>query len=128
LGLRPSLSESLVANTFRYTNKDGWNAVRSQPTWRFKASQPKDPDRPMGAYFTDMEPTATNIRLIHKHIRVPRSKQQYIFWFIGTEGLFQLNEGRGRDRRILFSRVDYSVTTDRQWHGGLTEQLIEVFQ
>ena len=116
-----------MSNIFHYTDKDGWNSVRSQRIWRFKASQPKDPDRPVGAYFTDIEPSDKNLRTLHKKIRVPKLKQEYVFWFIGTEGLSQLNGGRGRDKRIFFSAVDYDVVEARQRYGDTTENLLEVF-
>jgi hypothetical protein len=112
---------------FHYTDKDGWNAIRSQPTWRFKANQPKDPDRPKGAYFTDIEPTEANLRTLYKRLRVPKAKQEYLFWFVGTEGLTQLNDGRGRDKRIFFSPVDYEVAEGRQKYADLTEPLSEKF-
>jgi hypothetical protein len=115
-------------NVFQYTDKDGWNAIRSQPTWRFQASQPKDPDRPKGTYFTDIEPIQTNLRILYKRLRVPNAKQEYIFWFVGTDGLSQLNGGRGRDKRICFSPVDYDVAQERQEYSGLTEPLMEKFQ
>lgn len=114
-------------NIFHYTDKDGWNAIRSQTTWRFEASQPRDPARPVGAYFTDIEPTEANLRTLHKRLRVPRIKQEYVFWFTGTEGLTQINDGRGRDRRIFFSPVDYEVARERQRYAGLTEPLSEKF-
>src|SRR5438045_1563645 len=87
-------------NLFHYTDKTGWNAIRSQPVWRFKAAQPHDPARPLGAYFTDIEPTKANVRTLYKRIRIPKVKQAYVFWFIGDAGLTQLNAGRGRDKRI----------------------------
>jgi hypothetical protein len=116
-----------VANAFHYTDRDGWNAIRAQPTWRFKASQPRDPNRPKGAYFTDIEPTALNLRLLYKKLYVPKPKQQYVFWFTGRDGLAQLNDGHGRDARILFSSVDYDVIEARQLHGDLTDLLREKF-
>jgi hypothetical protein len=114
-------------NVFHYTDKDGWNAIRSQPTWRFKAYQPNDPDRPKGAYFTDIEPSEANLRTLYKRLRVPRAKQEYVFWFDGTEGLSHLNDGRGRDKRIFFSPVDYEVVKERQRYADLTEPLRETF-
>jgi hypothetical protein len=116
-----------MANVFHYTNKDGWNAIRSQRTWRFLASQPEARDRPVGAYFTDIEPSSVNLRTLHKKIRVPKAKRQYVFWFVGTDGLRQLNEGRGRDRRIFFSPVDYEVVPERQRFEGVTETIVEAF-
>lgn len=105
---------------FHYTDKDGWNAVRSQPVWCFKANQPRDPIRPRGAYFTDIEPTASNLRTLYKRIRVPKAKQEYVFWFDGVVGLTRLNDARGRDKRIWFSPVDYNVEEPRQRYEGPT--------
>ena len=112
-------------NIFHYTDKDGWNAIRSQTAWRFRSNQPKDPDRPKGAYFTDIEPTEANLRTLYKRLRVPKAKQEYVFWFVGTDGLSQLNDRRGRDKRIFFSPVDYEVAEERQKYAGLTEPLSE---
>jgi hypothetical protein len=112
---------------FHYTDKGGWNAIRSQVAWLFQASQPKDPDRPKGAYFTDIEPSAANLRVLYKKIRVPREKQEYIFWFTGDEGLAQLNNGTGRDKRIFFSPIDYQVAKERQRYGDATQPMIEKF-
>ena len=112
---------------FHYTDRDGWNSIRSQVTWRFKAGKPKAADRPAGAYFTDIEPSAVNLRVLYKKIRVPREKQEYVFWFDGNEGLTQLNDGMGRDKRIYYSPVDYLVGPDRQRHDGATAALQERF-
>ena len=116
-----------MSNTFHYTDKVGWDGIRSQPVWRFKASQPKDPDRPVGAYFTDIEPSEKNLRTLHKKLRVPKLKQEYVFWFYGTDGLSHLHGGRGRDKRILYSGADYDVVEKRQECGDRTETLLEVF-
>ncbi len=108
---------------FHYTDKPGWNAIRSQVVWCFKASQPNAADRPIGAYFTDIEPTEANLRVLHQKIRVPVEKQEYVFWFRGTAGLTQLNGGTGRDKRIFYSRVDYLVSDDperRKLYSDLT--------
>jgi hypothetical protein len=116
-----------VRNIFHYTDKAGWNAIRSQTVWRFKAAQPADPDRPAGAYFTDIEPTEVNLRTLHKRIRVPKSKQEYVFWFVGDQGLIQVNAGRGRDKRIFVSPVDYDVEQERQKYGDVTGDLLKAF-
>ncbi len=117
-----------MTDTFHYTDKQGWNAIRSQKEWTFKASQPNDRERPVGAYFTDIEPTEANLRTLHKRIRIPKVKQEYVFWFEGREGLTQLFDGRGRDKRIFFSSVDYCVTEARQRHGDKTRDLLGEFQ
>ncbi len=120
--------QNISINVFHYTDKPGWNAVRAQVLWQFKASQPKDPERPRGAYFTNIEPTEENLRTLHKRIRVPRVKQEYVFWFIGAEGLTQLNRGRGRDKWIFFSPIDYDVVDGRQKYGDSTDGLLEQFR
>lgn len=113
---------------FHYTDKTGWNAIRSQIDWLFKVSRPKDPDRPAGAYFTDLEPSTENLRVLHKKVRVPREKQEYVFQFKGADGLTQLNNGTGRDKRIFFSAVDYQVIKTRQEYEGETQTLSETFK
>jgi hypothetical protein len=123
-----SMSHVLMSNVFHYTDKQGWNGIRSQNEWPFAATQPKDPDRPAGAYFTDIEPTEENLRTLYKRIRVPKVKQEYVFWFAGREGLTQLFGGRGRDKRIFFSPSDYHVPEPRQRHGDQTDALKEVFK
>ena len=97
---------------FHYTDKAAWNAIRSQLVWRFKANQPKDPDRPAGAYFTDIEPTTESLRTLHQKLRVPVVKQELLFEFLGRDGLSQLNGGGGRDKRIFYSKDDYFVSNE----------------
>jgi hypothetical protein len=117
-----------MANIFHYTDKEGWNGIRSQPNWIFRARQPKDPDRPVAAYFTDIQPTKANLRALFKRIRIPKIKQEFVFWFVGTDGLEQLDKGLGREKRIYLSRVDYMVAKNRQRHGGATDGLIGKFK
>lgn len=106
--------------TFHFTDGQGFNAIRAQPDWIFKAEQPRDPDRPVGAYFTDIEPTEENLRMLYKRIRLPKAKQEFVFCFVGREGLWQHDNGRGRDRRIFYSPTDYCVARDRQRYYGIT--------
>jgi hypothetical protein len=68
-----------VIAVFHYTDKDGWNAIRSQRKWSFVAAQPKDEKRPFGAYFTDIAPTNDSLRTLHKRLRVPKVKQEFVF-------------------------------------------------
>jgi len=112
---------------FHYTDKPGWNAIRSQIVWQFKISVPKDPNRPKGAYFTDLEPSPTNLRVLYKKIRVPREKQEYVFWIKGVDDLTRLNNGTGRDKRIFFSPIDYQVAEEHQLYGNVTQVLSEKF-
>ena len=116
-----------MIDVFHYTDRAGWNAIRSQVVWRFLASQPQAKDRPVGAYFTKIEPTPQNLRTLHKRIRIPKVKQEFAFWFVGTAGLKHLNGGRGRDRWILFSPVDYEVEEERQRRGEATETVMGEF-
>ena len=51
-----------------FTDKEAFNAIGSQPTWTFKAVQPRAEHHPVGAYFTDYEPTEPNLS---KKIFVP---------------------------------------------------------
>jgi hypothetical protein len=117
-----------VLNFFHYTDKGGWNAIRAQSVWHFQASQRKDPARPYGAYFTDIEPTQANLRTLYKRLRLPKVKQEYVFWFLEKIGFEHLNGGRGRDKRIFFSRTEYHVIEERQKYGDTTEGVMEKFQ
>lgn len=110
---------------FHYTDKKGWNAIRSQLEWKFLAIQPKHSERPVGAYFTNIEPTVQNLKTLCKRLRIPKSKQEYVFWFTERTGLIQHNNGRGRDKVIFYSPVNYHVDQERQEHGDLTEDLLE---
>lgn len=117
-----------MLRTFHYTDGDGWKGVRSQVDWLFKASKPPHPDRPFGVYFTDLDPLGDHRRELFKRIRVPSKKppkQDYLFCFVGREGLVQLNGGRGRDRRIFFCEVDYKVAPPRKVYEGRTDDYQE---
>lgn len=77
-----------------------------------------------GVYFTDIEPTPVALRTLFKHIRVPKRKQEYVFWFSGTEGLLQWKNGRRREKHIFYSPTDYRVAEGRQKYCGATQELI----
>jgi hypothetical protein len=117
-----------MVDVFHYTDKDGWNGIRAQKAWCFEAKKPKDPARPFGAYFTDIPPTAENLRTLHKKIRVPKVKQEFCFWFLETTGLKQHNGGRGRDKRIYYSPTDYEVAEDRQVAEGPVGEIREQYE
>ena len=114
-------------NVFHYTDKAGWDAIRSQIAWRSLASKPRAKERPVGAYFTLIEPTPQNLKTLHKRIRIPKAKQEYVFWFLGVAGLDRLNDGRGRDQWILYSEGDYEVEKYRQRRGETTEAVMGDF-
>lgn len=95
---------------FHYTNSKGYNAIRSQLTWLFRASKPPG-DHPKGAYFTTLTPGTANLgkRIF---VRGCRDKLEFVFCFSGTEDLKPLPGGRGV--LIFFSEDDYSVEQNRQ--------------
>ena len=78
-----------MSNVFHYTDKSGWNAVRVH---RFGDSRRvnRRSVRPR-CLLHDIEPTQANLRTLHKRLRVPRVKQEYVFWFLKTSTLTQLN-------------------------------------
>jgi len=81
----------------------------------------------LGVYFTDIEPSPANLRTLYKKLRIPKTKQEFAFWFLGTDGLSQLNNGQGRDKRIFYSPVDIEVAVDRERGEGNTDGLQEMF-
>lgn len=99
-----------------FTDHDGWNAIRSQVEWVFRAHQPPC-HHPIGAYFTTLSPDTTNLA---KKLRIPRRKIAYVFCFSRTEGLFQIDGGRGQF--IWFSPNDYTVEQHQQNDQGKTDE------
>ena len=98
-----------------FTDKDGYNAIRSQPTWMFKAVQPRAAHHPPGAYFTDYSASEPNLS---KKIFVPVVKLAFLFAFSPPAPLEPLPGGRGRLGHIFYSPDDYPVATEhQQWCG-----------
>jgi hypothetical protein len=102
---------------YHYTDQPGWNAVRSQKDWTFKASQPPG-DRPYGVYFTTLRIDAPKF---HKKTRIPVEKQQYVFGFIGKDGLEERDDGKRP--YILLSPIDYVVVENRQRYADKSEAM-----
>jgi hypothetical protein len=104
---------------FHYSNTKGFNAIRSQQTWIFKASQPPG-DHPAGAYFTTLPPGTINLgkRIF---VRGCRDKLEFVFHFSGDADLKPLPGGRGEV--IFYSPKDYPVERDRQIAHGATSDL-----
>lgn len=98
-----------------YTDKDGFDVIGSQPTWKFVAAKPPG-DHPFGAYFTTLGPDTPHLA---KKLRIPRTKLAFRFEFTGEDGLEPLDGGRGAFIRL--SRVDYFVEQPRQIFKGETE-------
>jgi hypothetical protein len=108
---------------FHYTDTKGFNAIRSQPTWLFKAFQPPC-DHPKGAYFTNLPPGSINLgkRIF---VRGCRDKLEFVFHFSGGDDLRPLPGGRGEV--VFYSTKDYPVEHERQIVHGATKQLEEEF-
>jgi hypothetical protein len=102
---------------FHYTYSSGWNAIRSQPDWTFRATQPPG-DRPFGVYFTTLRVDAP---LFSKKTRIPVEKQEYVFAFVGTDGLDERDEGKRSF--ILISPTDYVVLGTRQRYAAKSEAM-----
>jgi hypothetical protein len=98
-----------------FTNKEGFDGIRSQPTWSFRASQPRAAHNPVGAYFTDYPPDEHNLAV---KLFLPREKLHYIFAFSDRGNLLPLPGGRGRLKRIFYSPVTYEVDRSRQMFHG----------
>jgi hypothetical protein len=97
-----------------FTNKKGYDAIRSQPTWRFKAARPPG-GRAVGAYFTTYEPDEPNLA---SKLRISLAKVGFYFAFRGQEGLTPIRGGR---RIFVFhSPTDYLVEEARHITSGPT--------
>ena len=99
---------------FHYTDLAGYNAIRAQPVWRFKACQPPG-DHPVGAYFTSYGRDTPNLA---RRLRIPKEKVEYFFEFQDAGDLQPLPGGRGK--RIFYSPKDYDVDSTRQIDSGPT--------
>jgi len=105
---------------FHYTDKKGYNAIRSQPEWCFKASQPPA-DHPIGAYFTTLAPRTPSLAV---RLRIPRRKIDYVFCFQDIGDLTPLAGDRGE--YVLYNADDYTVPSDRQVYHGRSDEAPEV--
>lgn len=97
-----------------YTDKEGYNAIRAQPVWRFVASQPPG-QHPFGAYFTTL---GRNTKNLAKRLRIPWAKVACFFEFTDAGDLTPLPGGRGQF--IFYSPADYDVDPPRQLDHGAT--------
>jgi len=114
---RPSYARSPMNH---FTDKTGYDGIRSQPRWFFRSSQPRARHQPAGAYFTTYEPNEPNLSI---KIFVPRDKLQFLFSFQDTGDLLPLPGGRGRLGRIFYSPDDYRVDEARQQFQGRGDNL-----
>ena len=94
-----------------FTDKTGYNAIRSQALWTFKAVQPRSPNNPVGAYFTTYEPEEPNLS---KKIFVPVVKLAFVFKFNEPTPLLPIPGGRGRLGKIFYSPTDYDVDEEHK--------------
>jgi hypothetical protein len=95
-----------------YTNKKGYNAIRTGSPWHFVARKQRNKN-PFGVYFTTYSPTEPNLAL---KLRVPRKKTEYVFSFVDMGDLIPLRGPRGR--HIFYSPTDYFVIKRRQLFAG----------
>ena len=101
---------------FHYTDKAGWNGIRSQRDWVFRASTPPG-EHQEGAYFTKLPPSTQRGNLA-KALRTPRAKREFVFMFVGTEGLEPATYLGSRGHHVLWSSVEYRVERLRQRFDG----------
>jgi hypothetical protein len=98
----------MIESMNHFTNRNGYNGIRSTPVWRFRASQP--PGRhPMGTYFTTLPPTT--IRLATR-LGIPKERLDFLFTFQDIGDLTPLERGKGK--WIFHTRIDYDVERVRQ--------------
>jgi len=100
-----------------FTDREGYNGIRSQPTWLFKAAQPPQTRHPVGAYFTTFGPDEPNL---FKKLFIPNAKREFIFSFTPPVPLQLLDEKRGKVHQIYYSPADYSVPRSHQISHGPT--------
>jgi hypothetical protein len=100
-----------------FTDKAGFDGIRSQPVWLFKALQPPPRRHPPGAYFTTYGPEEPRLAV---RLFLPREKLKYLFSFEDQGDLRPLPGGRGRLERIFYSPTDYPVERERQRFQGRT--------
>lgn len=104
---------------FHYTDKAGYNAIKSQVDWKFLASQPPG-EHPRGAYFTTLTPEKKKLA---ERLRIPKEKCLWFLSFDGDAGLKALEGGRGD--YILYSPTDYVVPQGRQREHGANPSFAE---
>ncbi len=100
---------------YHYTNKKGYNAIRSGKNWLFKASQPpgNPKDHPFGAYFTHLEPGDHRL----PRLRIPKEKREFFFKMdIPEEQLKRIRGGRGEYSR--YSPEDIEVRPEQKMGHG----------
>lgn len=105
-----------MASVFHYTDADGYKGISSSSEWLFRAAQPPG-DHPFGSYFTNLP---QDTPALANKLRIPREKLHYVLAFVDHGDLHRLAGDRGRF--IFYSRVDYTVASERQHRlqSGLT--------
>lgn len=102
---------------FHYTDKAGFNGIRSQRDWKFLARTPRFSGHPKGAYFSPYSPCTVNLA---NRLRIPARKTEFYFEFIASESDFERIRG-GRGGHVLYSPEDYVVERLRQVSHGLSQ-------
>jgi|SRR5580658_9465364 hypothetical protein len=97
-----------------FTDLPGYNAIRAQPEWLFRAHDPPA-DHPRGAYFTTLGPETRNLSI---RLRIPKVKLAFVFSFSDAGDLKRIDGDRGT--WVFYSPADYRVVEDRQQTSGAT--------
>jgi RHS repeat-associated protein len=103
---------------YHYTDKSAYNAIKSQPSWHFKASRPpKGSGHPRGAYVTTLPPSTPKLAT---RLRIPARKTDYFFaMHIPNEQLRGIPGDRGWENKIsLYYPNDLTVSPDNQISHG----------
>jgi hypothetical protein len=102
---------------YHYTDRAGYNSIRAEVDWCFRAYEPPphDRDHPKGAYFTTLGPDAKGLA---RRLRLPTRKLEFVFVFEDVGDLTSLRGDRGR--WIYHSTADYVVIKSRQIDLGET--------
>ena len=109
---------------FHDTNQEGFNGIRAQSVWTFRASQPPG-GHPRGADFTTLPPGTRNLNK-RLFIRGCADKTRFVLGFRGGDDLQRLPGGRGEV--IRSSSTDYDVDRSRRQVHGETAQVAESAQ
>jgi len=112
----PTQTQSGGTDMLHYTNKPGWNAIRSQVDWTFKIHPPPT-DHPEAAYFTTLEPNTVNLA---NRLRIPKEKIEYVFCFEDAEDLLPIEGDRGA--YVFYSPSNYIVVQSRQNDHGRRDE------
>lgn len=101
---------------YHYTDKKGYNAVKSGNPYIFKASKPKY-GNPKAAYFTTLSPEELSPKDYKAKLGLTKAKSEYFFEMdVDSSKLKDLKGGRGQ--YIKYSPDDLEVPRDKVTRHG----------